>query len=82
MRRVEQDRAATLRAGLVAATIVNVHRRKGSRLVQPGDFIREAPKAEDYMDVETAKSFMDRWAVSTQGDSSAETVEGAAVKEA
>ena len=60
----EKEKSAYLRAGLIAATIVNVHRRKGARMVKPSDFIRERPKDEDYMDVATAKKVLGRWAKS------------------
>lgn len=52
-------RAADLRAGLIAATYVNMHRKKGARLVQPGDFIR-GPRR--YMSIDEAQNFMDKWA--------------------
>ena len=55
----EQNKQADLRAGLVAATIANVHRRKGSRLVQPQDFLRQ-PKR--FMELDEAVRHMDRWA--------------------
>ena len=55
----EQNQAADLRAGLIAATITNVHRRKGAALVHPRDFIRGAKR---YMTVEEAQTHMDRWA--------------------
>jgi hypothetical protein len=58
----ERDRQSFLRAGLIAATIVNVNRRKGTALVQPGDFLREAPRAEDYLDADAARAMMDGWA--------------------
>lgn len=61
-RRQSLERAAYLRAGLVAATVVNVHRKPGTPLVKPGDFLRERPKPEDYMDVEEAQVFLDHWA--------------------
>lgn len=61
-RQNDLERARYLRAGLVAATIVNVHRKPGAPLVKPGDFIRERPRPEDYMDVEEARVFLDRWA--------------------
>lgn len=57
----ERSRAADLRAGLIAATITNVHRRKGAALVHPSDFVR-GPKR--YMTVEEAETHMDRWAKS------------------
>lgn len=66
--RREKDREAYLRAGLVAATIVNVNRRRGARLVQPSDFIVEPPRPEDYMGVEEAVAMMDAWANSTNKD--------------
>lgn len=55
-------REAYLRAGLIAATIVNVQRRKGAPLIHPQDFLRERPRPQDYMDVKTAVQFMNRWA--------------------
>lgn len=61
-RKMEQERARYMRAALVAATIVNVNRRKGSRLVRPSDFIRVRPRPEDYMSPEQAAKFMMRWA--------------------
>lgn len=64
-RRREKDREAYLRAGLIAATIVNVQRRKGAALVQPGDFFRARPKEEDYMDVAEAQKAMEAWAAVT-----------------
>ena len=58
-REAEQE---SLRFGLVAATIVNVNRRKGTRMVQPRDFFRKKRQAKDFMSVEAAQSFMDGWA--------------------
>ncbi len=55
----EQNRAADLRAGLIAATITNVHRRKGAALVHPQDFVR-MPKR--FMTVKEAQTHMNRWA--------------------
>jgi hypothetical protein len=43
IRRNEQ-KSATLRAGLVAASVYNVHRRKGTKPVKPQDFIKEGPQ--------------------------------------
>lgn len=62
--RVEDARAATLRAGLIAATILNVNRRKGASLVQATDFVREK---DEFLDPEQAAEFMDRWAQSQGG---------------
>lgn len=60
----EQEKRATLRAGLVAATIVNVNLKKGARLVQPSDFIVEPIREEDFMDADASAQMMDRWAAS------------------
>lgn len=60
----DRERHATLRAALVAATIVNVNRKMGARLVQPQDFLLEIPKPEDYMSIEEAQGSMDSWAKS------------------
>lgn len=38
-RKADQD-AANLRAGVVAATIANIWRKKGSRAIRPQDFFR------------------------------------------
>lgn len=59
--KAEQDRAATLRAGLIAATILNVNRRKGTPLVQPQDFLAEN---DEWLTPEQAAEFMDKWAAS------------------
>lgn len=56
---LESERAKTLRAGLVAATIQNVHRARGVPLVQPKDFL---PAPREYLTPEQAAAFMDRWA--------------------
>lgn len=58
-RRTEAERALTLRAGLIAATIINVNRKKGAPLVQPHDFL---PETEEFLTPEEARAFMDRWA--------------------
>jgi len=60
--KVEDDRAATLRAGLIAATVLNVNRKKGTRLVQPTDFVS---MPDDYLSPEQAASYMDAWANTT-----------------
>lgn len=61
-RHTELERAANLRAGLVAATVVNVNLKKGAKLVQPRDFFDEKHREEDFMPVEHAQQAMDRWA--------------------
>jgi len=53
------EKQANLRAGLVAAVITNVHRKKGSRIVQPAEFLK-GPRVQ--MAVEEAMQFMDNWA--------------------
>jgi hypothetical protein len=58
-------RAADLRAGLVAATLVNIFRKKGKKPVQPTDFIRGPRKP---MSPEAARSFMNRWARGINSD--------------
>ena len=73
-RRAEEERAALLRAGLIAATIVNVNRKKGAALVKPGDFIRERLRPEDYMDVQQTISALDRWAVAQNKATTAEAL--------
>ena len=61
-RRNDLEMAAYTRAGLIAATIVNVYRKPGSPMARPSDFIRTSRrKAEDYMDVATAQMFLDGW---------------------
>ena len=55
----QRDRQANLRAGLIAATIVNVNRKKGTRMLKPEDFLK-SPR--EYMSVEEGTQFMDRWA--------------------
>lgn len=57
--RTDRDRAANLRAGLVASAIYNVHRKKGSRVVKPSDFLKQPAR---YMSPKEAATFMDRWA--------------------
>jgi hypothetical protein len=71
-RKYETERAAYLRAGLIAATIVNVNRKKGARLTRASDFIREPRKAEDYMSVEEAATYMDTWVSSVNQQPKAE----------
>ena len=61
----EKERGKYLRAGLIAATIVNVKRRRGAPLVQPGDFFRERVREEDYMDAAKSQKAMDAWAAVT-----------------
>jgi hypothetical protein len=84
--RVAEQRAQTLRAGLIAATILNVHRSKGQPLVQPHDFL---PGQDQFLTPEEAMAFMDRWAkaqadpppqvlVTPTGDEVARFGEGAA----
>ncbi len=55
----QQERRANLRAGLIAATILNVHRKRGTRMFYPEDFVK-SPRV--YMSVEEGAQFMDKWA--------------------
>jgi len=55
-RQHERDRQEHLRFGLIAATLVNVHRRKGARIVKPSDFL-EAPK--QHLSPKDSVSFLD-----------------------
>lgn len=61
-RRNELERAKYLRAGLIAATIVNVNKKRGAPLTKPSDFIKEPPRPEDFMGLDEAQRFMDTWA--------------------
>ena len=36
-----REKAAVLRAGLVAATVYNVNRKKGNRAAKPSDYLRK-----------------------------------------
>ncbi len=60
--RQRYERQANLRAGLVAATIINVHRKRGTRLVRPGDFLKVPRTAAQYMSLEEGQKHMGRWA--------------------
>lgn len=51
-----------LRAGLIAASIYNVNRKKGSRAFQPDDFIRKPPKL---LSPEQMYREFSRWAKTT-----------------
>ncbi len=57
-----QERAAVLRAGLVASTMANIFRKKGSPRVHPADFL--VNKERQHMTVEEAQLQMNRWAAS------------------
>ncbi len=61
-RREAEERAKYMRAGLIAATIVNVNRRQGAAIVNAEDFFNFPPKPEDYMSIEEATATMDAWA--------------------
>lgn len=62
--RAEQERQRFLHgSGLIAATIINVNRPKGKKMVQPSDFLRRtAPRPEDYMSPEESAKAMEQWA--------------------
>lgn len=58
--RAQLTRAANLRAGLVAAVLVNLHRKKGAARVRAEDFLTPDVE-EDRLEPAEAVSFMDRW---------------------
>ena len=58
-RRRAEAHAADMRAGLVAATFVNVFRKKGARPLQPSDFIAGP---HQYMSVKEAQRALTIWA--------------------
>lgn len=53
------QKAAALRAGLIAAAIYNVNRKKGARALKASDFVRSERR---HLSPEEAARFMDRWA--------------------
>lgn len=57
-----EQKARTVRAGLIAATIINVNRKPNSAPVSPYDFLPDTE--EDYMSVDEAKQYLGRWAAS------------------
>ena len=73
-RQNDLERAKYLRAGLIAATIVNCapNRRRSAPMAKPGDFIRERPRPEDYMNVDEARELLDGWAVAQNKATEAE----------
>lgn len=54
-----EGKAATLRAGLIAAAVYNVNRKKGAYFLQPKDFLDEPPVL---LDPETMEIHLDAWA--------------------
>ena len=54
-----KEKAAVLRAGLVAATVYNAHRKKSSRAAKPSDFLKK--KAAD-LSPEQMEAELDAWA--------------------
>jgi hypothetical protein len=67
-RHIEAERQRTLRAAFVAAAIYNVNRKKGAKIIQATDLIREPPKPEDYMTVEESRAMLNAWAKSINAD--------------
>lgn len=61
-RRIDQERAAFLRAGLITSAIYNTHLKKGARKFKPTDFVREERRESDYMTVEQSIKALDAWA--------------------
>ncbi|GAF67928.1 unnamed protein product [marine sediment metagenome] len=60
-----QNKAANLRAGLVAATLINIYRKPGARTVKPSDFVVQE---RQYMSPKEGRTFMDRWAATENAD--------------
>ena len=60
-REERRERSATLRAGLVAAAVYNVHRKKGAKAIKPQDFVRQEKKTEIVSPEEFARR-MSAWA--------------------
>lgn len=61
LQRTEEERAKSLRAGLIAAAIYNVNLPRGSRKLKSTDFVS---MPDDYLTPEMAQSEMDGWAKS------------------
>ena len=61
-RRKAEEKASVLRAGIIASTIYNVHRKKGTRAARPRDYLREDP---GILSPEEMEMEMDAWARST-----------------
>lgn len=72
-RRGEEERSRNLRAGLVAATIINVHKKKGAPLTKPADFLRSRPQPGDYMDLKQSVRALDAWAAASNQVTDAQT---------
>jgi hypothetical protein len=61
-RESRRERAAVLRAGLVASAVYNVHRGKNQKAVQPRDFLRDDTKRSvQILPPEQMVSTMDKW---------------------
>lgn len=61
--RQEEAKRADLRAGVIAATVANVHRSKGQRAFQPQDFLMVS-RERQYMTPQEGARTMQRWAKS------------------
>ncbi|HSH44476.1 MAG TPA: hypothetical protein VK966_01335 [Longimicrobiales bacterium] len=61
-RREQENEAENLRAGLVAAMIYNVHRRRGAKPKEPRDFFRPAKAGDEIVSTEQMRSALDAWA--------------------
>jgi hypothetical protein len=61
-RESRRERAAVLRAGLVASAVYNVHRGKNQRPIHPNDFLRDETKQSvRILPPEQMVSTMDQW---------------------
>jgi hypothetical protein len=64
----ERERSALLRAGLVAAAVYNVNRKKGARPLQPKDFVREPVR---HLTPEQMDRALQAWASRVNGSANA-----------
>jgi len=57
-----EEKAATLRAGLIAAAVYNVNRKKGSRPIKPQDFLARSANPVVEVEPEEMERLLDAWA--------------------
>lgn len=57
-RRAEDHRVMLIAGGIPAAEIYNIHRRRGSRVRKPTDYIKMPPKVVSAEEMEAA---LDQW---------------------
>jgi hypothetical protein len=56
-----RERAATLRAGLVASAVYNVHRRKGAPAIKPTDFLESSARPIHYVEPAELRQIVRGW---------------------